>query len=107
MGWFEDIYVYIYHKQPHIWVRFIDDIFVICTGSEEQLQQFVEYHNNYLLSIKFEAEIATSSVNFLDVTVSISKDGDMITGLYTKCTDAHYYLSYESCHPPTCKDSIP
>ena len=107
MGWFEDIYVYTYHKQPHIWVQFIDDIFVIWSGSEGQLRQFVEYLNSCLPSIKFEAEISTTSVNFLDVTVSITKDGDIKTGLYTKPTDAHNYLSYQSCHPPTCKDSIP
>ena len=107
MGWFEDIYVYTYHKQPHIWVRFIDDIFVIWLGSEEELHQFVEYLNNCLPSIKFEAEISTTSVNFLDVTVSITENGDIKTGLYTKPTDAHNYLSYQSCHPPTCRDSIP
>ena len=107
MGWFEDIYVYTYHKQPHIWVRFIDDIFVIWLGSEVELHQFVEYLNNCLPSIKFEAEISTTSVNFLDVTVSITENGDIKTGLYTKPTDAHNYLSYQSCHPPTCKDSIP
>ena len=41
MGWFENIYVYTYRKQPHIWVRFIDDIFVIWTFGEDELQQFI------------------------------------------------------------------
>ena len=43
MGWYENIYVYTYHKQPHIWVRFIDDIFVIWTYGEDELQKFITY----------------------------------------------------------------
>ena len=107
MGWFENIYVYTYHKQPHLWVRFIDDIFVIWTEGPQQLDLFVDYLNNCLPSIKFEAETSLSSVNFLDVKVKLSPEGCLTTGLYTKPTDAHNYLSYSSCHPPKCRDSIP
>ena len=107
MGWFENIYVYTYHKQPHIWVRFIDDIFVIWTFGENELQEFISYLNNCLPSIKFEADMSPTTVNFLDVKVHLSPQGDLSTRLYTKPTDAHNYLSYTSCHPPKCKDSIP
>ena len=107
MGWFEDVYVYTYHKQPYIWVRFIDDIFVIWVHGKDQLDDFIHYLNNCLPSIKFEAESSHQSVNFLDVTINLSPDGQIHTGLYTKPTDAHNYLSYQSCHPPNCKDSIP
>ena len=71
------------------------------------LDLFVEYLNNCLPSIKFEAETSLSSVNFLDVKVKLSPEGCLTTGLYTKPTDAHNYLSYSSCHPPKCRDSIP
>ena len=107
MGWFENIYVYTYHKQPHIWVRFIDDIFVIWTFGEDELQKFITYLNNCLPSIKFEADLSPTSVNFLDVKVHLNSQGVLSTGLYTKPTDAHNYLSYTSSHPSKCKDSIP
>jgi hypothetical protein len=37
LGNFEDLFVYIYHKQPFLWVRYIDDIFVIWQHGEEEL----------------------------------------------------------------------
>ena len=46
-------------------------------------------------------------MNFLDVKVHLNPQGVLSTGLYTKPTDAHNYLSYTSSHPPKCKDSIP
>ena len=86
MGWFKDIYVYTFHKKPNIWVQFNNDIFSIWTGEEQELHLFMEYLNDCQPSIKFEAEILTSLVNFLDVTVSVSP-GDIKTGLSTKPTD--------------------
>ena len=84
MGWFEDIHIYCYHKQPHLWLRFIDEIFVTLTGEVHELHQFVEYLHNCLLYIILEAEISTSLIIFLDVTVSIQEIGHIKTGLYSK-----------------------
>ena len=56
MGWFEEKYVYTYRKQPIIWKRFIDDIFVIWQYSHDELTEFVSYLNTRMPSIKFEAE---------------------------------------------------
>ena len=100
MGWFERKYVYTYHKQPLIWVRFIDDIFQIWPHGMEEFKKFEEHLNNCVPSIKFETEISVSSVHFLDTTVSIDNVTNTITAsLYTKPTDSHSYLSYTSCHP--------
>ena len=88
-------------------MRFIDDIFVIWTHGEAELQLFNTYLNNCLPSIKFEIDISPTTVNFLDVKVRLENEGNIKTGLYTKPTDAHNHLSYKSCHPPKCKDSIP
>ena len=108
MGWFERKYVYTYHKQPLIWVRFIDDIFQIWPHGMEEFKKFEEHLNNCVPSIKFETEISVSSVHFLDTTVSIDNVTNTITtSLYTKPTDAHNYLSYTSCHPRNCKSAIP
>ena len=61
--------------QPHIWFRFIDDIFMIWT----------DYVNNLHSTIKFTFTHSPPNIPFLDVMVSI-KD------LYTKPTDKHQYL---------------
>ena len=108
MGWFEHQHVYIYHKQPLLWVRFIDDIFQIWQHGMQEFCQFEAHLNNCVPSIKFETEISESEVHFLDTTVSIDPVANVIhTNLYTKPTEAHKYLSYKSCHPSNCKSAIP
>ena len=52
------------------------------------------------------AEWSQTSVNFLDVTVSLT-DGKITTDLYIKVSDSHQYLHSSSCHPYHCKKGIP
>ena len=56
---------------------------------------------------QFEAESSTLHVNFLDVTVSLDEQHSIQTDLYTKPTDSHNYLNYNSAHPRHCRDGIP
>ena len=108
MGWFESKFVYTYHQQPLLWVRFIDDIFVIWQHGLTAFKDFEDHLNQCVPSIKFETDISNTEVHFLDVTVSLANDtGEISTSLYTKPTDAHNYLSFYSCHPKNCKSSIP
>jgi hypothetical protein len=106
MGKFEQRYVYTYHKQPLLFLRYIDDIFIIWTHGRESLMEFIEYLNQCSESIKFTHEISDKSVPFLDTLVSLD-EGKIKTDLYSKPTDSHSYLKYESAHPQRCKDSIP
>ena len=108
MGWFESKYVYTYRLQPLLWVRFIDDIFVIWQHGRSALKAFETHLNQCIPSIKFETDISDTQVHFLDVTVTLTNaTGEISTSLYTKPTDAHNYLSFKSCHPRNCKSSIP
>ena len=52
------------------------------------------------------AEWSQTSINFLDVTVSVI-GGKITTDLYVKPTDSHQYLHSSSCHPYHCKKGIP
>ena len=106
MADFEDKYVYTYHTQPHIWLRYIDDVFCVWTKGNEALDQFIEHLNNSHHSIKFTEERSTEKVSFLDTLVKLN-DNSLITDLYTKPTDCHNYLRYESAHHPSCKKSLP
>jgi hypothetical protein len=106
LGKFEAKYVYTYHKQPLVYLRFIDDIFIIWTLGRESIMEFIEYLNNCSTSFKFMHEISEKSVSFLDTLVQLD-NGTLKTDLYCKPTDSHSYLRYESAHPQRCKDSIP
>jgi hypothetical protein len=106
MGKFEAKFVYTYKKQPLLFLRFIDDIFIIWTHGRDELMEFIDHLNNCSDTIKFTHEISNESISFLDTLVSIDK-GKLKTDLYCKPTDSHNYLRYESSHPQRCKDSIP
>ena len=107
MGWFEDTFVYVYTPAPHLWKRYIDDIFVIWTNGEDTLTSFVQHLNECMPSIKFEIEMSLEKVCFLDVTVILNPNGSISTDLYTKPTDSHNYLDYRSAHPKHCRAGIP
>ena len=107
MGNHEDTNVYTYVHQPHTWLRFIDDIFMIWTHGRNELELFIQHLNTCHPTIKFTAEISSESVNFLDTSVHLNPDGTLTSDLFTKPTDSHNYLLYNSSHPLHCKNSLP
>ena len=72
--------------QPFVWLRYIDDIFFICTHGEAELKTFVEGLNNFLPNLKFTYESSKKRVAFLDLNVSL-ENGSVTTDLHTKSTD--------------------
>ena len=107
MGDFENTHVYTYHTQPYLWLRFIDDIFMIWTHSLDSYHDFITHLNSCHKSIKFTAEMSSKHVNFLDTTVILNGDGTLRTTLYSKPTDSHNYLLYSSSHAQHCKNGLP
>jgi hypothetical protein len=93
--------------KPLIWWRYIDDVFSIWPYSREELTSFIEALNSFHNSIKFTAEISETTANFLDTTIIKDHNGSLSTTLYSKPTDAHMYLHYDSFHPRHQKHSIP
>ena len=93
--------------QPHTSWRFIDDIFMIWTNTEDELRTFITYLNNIHPTIKFTSSHSATCTSFLDFKVSLSQFGKVETDLYTKLTDKHQYLLQSSCHPLHTKQAIP
>ena len=97
--------------QPHTWLRYIDDIFMIWTEGPDNLKIFIDYLNNIHSTIKFTSSHSSTNVPFLDVSVSLTNEGSISTAvstdLYTKPTDKHQHLLYSSCHPLHTKKAIP
>ena len=89
----------------YLWWRYIDDIFFLWEHGEEKLRSFINDINKNHPIIKFTAERSKTSVNFLDVTVSIT-EAIIETDLYVKPTDSHQYLLSSSRHPLYCKIGI-
>ena len=54
MGWLETVILAIWMgTKPHLWRRYIDDIFFQWYGTEEELLRFIEHCNNSHETIKF------------------------------------------------------
>ena len=103
-------YIYIYmtrtpHK-PHMFKRYVDDIFGIWTEGEDKLLKFKRLANSIHNNIKVTMTASQNQVPFLDVLV-INKKGDIQTKIYEKETDRHMYVQRYSEHPKSTKDAIP
>ena len=61
--------------QPHTWLRYIDDIFMIWTEGPDNLKIFIDYLNNIHSTIKFISSHSFTNVPFLNVSVSLTNDG--------------------------------
>ena len=99
---------------PHMWFRYIDDIFMIWIEGLDNLKILIDYLKNIHSTIKFTSSYSSTllpllfyNVSFLDVNVSLTNDSNISTDLYTKPTDKHQHLLYSSCHPLHTKNAIP
>ena len=88
-----------YAYKPFVYLRYIDDIFMIWTEGEENLNGFLSHCNqNQQADIEFEQVASKEKISFRDVSV-IHKNRKLHTDLYSKLTDKHQYLYSHSCHP--------
>ena len=101
----ENEFLYSEIVKPWLWLRHIDDIFFIWTEGEDKLEGFLNRLNNFHPNLKFTHGESKSSLNFLDVSVSIV-DNKFETDLFCKPTDCHQFLHFNSAHPFHNKKSI-
>ena len=107
MGYIERNLLEHYSKPtPVFFKRYIDDILGIFVGPRQDLDAFILHVSTYPDSIKFTNGILNTGLPFLDLNLTI-QDDYVSTTIYSKDTDSHSYLRYESSHPPACKNSIP
>ena len=93
-------------KQLLAWFRFIDDVYMKWTYSDEELDEFFEHANDVYPTIKFTHAVSKPKIAFLDTTTTV-KEGNMTVDAYSKFTDKHQNLSPSSCHSKQCAKSIP
>ena len=108
MAYFEETFIY-----PRIignstlYLRYIDDIFLIWKGTRQDLEAFIEEINSVHNTIKFDVNFSKTCVNFLDTTVAITTNHTIKTTLYQKPTDRHNFLHHKSYHPSSTKKALP
>jgi len=90
-------------KQPSLYLRYLDDIFLIWPHSIEDFNQFLQIFNNEHTSINFKANIQPHTIEFLDVLVfkgeNFNKNHLLDTKVFFKETDSHSLLHKSSFHP--------
>ena len=107
MGKLEQDYLLSRDLTPALWLRFLDDIFMIWNHSLHELEEFIKDLNELHDTIKFTYTISRDHVSFLDVDITKDTNHNLSTTVHVKNTNIHQYLEYTSSHPRTCKDGIP
>lgn len=88
-----------------LYLRYIDDIFIIINWPERHLRKEIERWNLIDHNIKLKASIGKTT-NFLDLYIE-NKDGILVTKVYHKPSYEPYYLPFHSIHPLHMKKNIP
>ena len=91
--------------KPLVWKRFIDDIFIIWTHGEQNLNHFLEDLNTSS-SVSFTWHYSTEKSTFLDIDIT-HKNDSFTTSIHVKPTNKQIYLHHNSCHPPHTFKAIP
>jgi len=103
MGELEETLLQNYPTKPSIWKRYIDDVFCIWPGNQDDLKKFIDYLNESHPTIKFTFESSTNTVDFLDLTIykgdRYNRTGILDIKPYFKKTNKFQYLQYSSSHP--------
>lgn len=89
------------------WYRFIDDLLVIWTGTEQLLKTFINRLNTNQFNLHFTFTYHTQNISFLDVQVIKNSTGQLITVLYWKPSAGNTLLHMSSSHPRPLIRSIP
>ena len=107
-GNFEAKHIYPYIKEMSLlYLRYIDDIFVIWKGTKVELMTFIKELNEKHKTIKFDFQISPKEIAFLDATLYKDKNSNIQTTLYRKPTDQQTFSHAKSEHTRSLKSSIP
>ena len=107
MGIFEETHIYPLIKQKvQLYLRYVDETFFILASSENELQQFISTISEVHLSIKCDFNYSKTQIHFLDITITKTSTGKLLT-IYKKEMDRQSYLHQKPEDHETLKRSIP
>ncbi|CAH2273977.1 Hypothetical predicted protein [Pelobates cultripes] len=112
---YANAYMYIYEQQ---WIlskfgqyiqgyfRYIDALSILWGGSVWEASDMVQHLNQLESPIRFTSNISTTSVQFLDLEISV-KEQRIPYSLYTTLMHRNTILHNDSAHPGALKKSFP
>ena len=107
MGIFEEQYIFPFIEgNAKLYLRYIGDIFILRTSTKQQFENLISELNQKHNSIKFDCEMSSIEIPFLDTIVYIDNKNHFRTRLYRKTIDRQSYLHRASEHPPPLKDCL-
>ncbi|XP_072400412.1 uncharacterized protein [Diabrotica undecimpunctata] len=87
--------------KPKLWLRYVEDTFIIWTHGVDKLTEFLEYINSIHPKIKFTMELESNQqLPFLDVLIIKKENGNIGYTVYRKPTHTDRYLHADSHHHP-------
>ena len=104
MGKLEEQLINLAPNHIHTWKRFIDDIFIIWTGTTAEFEEYMHTINQIHPTIKFTHEVSDMELTFLDVTL-YKGDRFLHTNIldlrtHIKNTNKQLYVHTTSYHHP-------
>ena len=85
-------------KRISFYKRFVDDVFFVWLGAKDNDWENLKSLFNNFGFLKWEFNEPASSVDFLDLTITI-KNGKIVTKTYQKPNNAYQYIPPHSAHP--------
>ncbi|KAM4632430.1 up-regulator of cell proliferation-like [Discoglossus pictus] len=90
-----------------LWLRYIDDIFIIWDDTAENFDKLIQMMNDNTLNLRLTHTIDHVKVDFLDISFIKDEKGYIKTDLYRKPTATNSTQYFKSSHfPPTLKEGI-
>ena len=91
------------YLKPSMYLRYLDDIWILWDHGLEQFNSFFEILNTHNPAVKLSCRIESHSIDFLDVTIfkgpNLEINNTLDTKVYFKPTDTHQLLHKASFHP--------
>ena len=108
MANFEAKHICPYIKEMSLlYLRHIDDIFMIREGTKAELMIFIKDLNEKHNTIKSDFQVSPRKITFLDAVLYKDENNNIQTTLYHKPTDQQAFLHAKSEHPRSLLSSIP
>ena len=91
------------YLKPSMYLRYLDDIFILWDHGLEQFHTFFEIINTHNPAVKLTHRIEKQSIDYLDITTfkgpNLIKNKTLDTKVFFKPTDTHQLLHKASFHP--------
>ena len=96
VGYFEESLFQSYSGPlPRLYKRYIDDVIGVMIGTRDNLDTFPQFVSSFSPSLKFTWSISETSVNFLDLTISVDS-GRLSTSIYYTATPQVTHLNVKT-----------